>query len=54
MKNKYICKKCNTVLITRKEDGDISINRKAKEILINENKIKMRCKCGDLHNIKLK
>ncbi len=52
MKNKYICKKCNTVLITRKESGDISINNKSKRILLNNQMIRLVCKCGRTHEIK--
>lgn len=54
MKNKYICKKCNTLLITRKEDGDLSINSKVKKIYLNRNEIKFICKCKEKQIIQLK
>lgn len=54
IKNKYICKKCNSFVAEKKADGYIDINPKSKKISSNGKEFKITCKCGQENKIKIK
>lgn len=53
IKSKYDCKECDTTLITRKEGGYLSVNSKCKNISLDGTFIRLKCKCGKRHEIKI-
>lgn len=53
IKNKYICKKCNSFVAEKKADGYIDINPKSKKISSNGKEFKITCKCGQENKIKI-
>lgn len=52
--NKYICKKCNSFVIKKKEDRYIEINSKSKKISSNGKEFKVTYKCGQENKVKIK
>lgn len=53
IKSKYDCEECGTNLILKKESGYLSVNSKCKNISLNGTFIKLKCKCGAMHEIKI-
>lgn len=53
IKSKYECKECETTIVSRKENGYLSVNSKCKNISLNGTFIKLKCKCGAMHEIKI-
>lgn len=53
IKNKYICKKCNSFVAEKKEDGYIEINPKSKRISSNGKEFKITCKCRENNKINI-
>lgn len=53
IKSKYDCEECGTNIILRKEDGYLSVNSKCKNIALDGTFIRLKCKCGREHEIKI-